>query len=299
MRERAVRVAVVVAAVFCIADWVLVEDLGFLGGTGTDPNSMIPIILLLAAGYLGLTRPAVLAAEQAGAAAPARPAAATGIAAARAWRAVGAVAAIAVVLTGTIPMAMASARPSAETIVATALNGTPGTVNYPAPGFALTDQHGRQVTLAGLRGRTVLLTFLDPVCTTDCPLTAQEFRDAGSLLGSRARQVELVAIVANPLYRSPAVVQAFDRQERLDQVPNWLYLTGSAAQLAETWKAYGFPVQLLSGGGMTGHGDIAYVIDPHGRTRLIIGTDPGPGTAATMSSFSTQLAQAARQVSGS
>ena len=26
-------------AVFCLADWVLIEDLGFFGGLGTDPNS--------------------------------------------------------------------------------------------------------------------------------------------------------------------------------------------------------------------------------------------------------------------
>jgi len=42
---------------------VLVEDLGFLGGLGTDPNSMIPFILLASGGYLALTRPAPLAAE--------------------------------------------------------------------------------------------------------------------------------------------------------------------------------------------------------------------------------------------
>jgi len=40
--------------VFCLADWVLIEDLGFFGGLGTDPNSMIPFILLFTAGYLGL-----------------------------------------------------------------------------------------------------------------------------------------------------------------------------------------------------------------------------------------------------
>ncbi len=52
---RLARIAVIGAAVFCLADWVLVEDLGFLGGQGTDPNSMIPLILLFTVGYLGLT----------------------------------------------------------------------------------------------------------------------------------------------------------------------------------------------------------------------------------------------------
>ena len=40
----------------CLADWVLVEDFGFFGGLGTDPNSMIPLALLGVAGYLALTR---------------------------------------------------------------------------------------------------------------------------------------------------------------------------------------------------------------------------------------------------
>ena len=44
--------AVLAAGVLsCLADvWVLVQDFGFLGGLGTDPNSMVPTILLLAAG---------------------------------------------------------------------------------------------------------------------------------------------------------------------------------------------------------------------------------------------------------
>ncbi len=46
----------IAAAVFCLADWVLVQDLGFLGGLGTDPNSMIPLLLLVACGYLAVTR---------------------------------------------------------------------------------------------------------------------------------------------------------------------------------------------------------------------------------------------------
>ena len=53
-RPRLVRYAVWFGIVFCLADWVLVQDLGFLGGLGTDPNSMIPLILLFSAGYLAL-----------------------------------------------------------------------------------------------------------------------------------------------------------------------------------------------------------------------------------------------------
>ena len=57
-------------------------------------------------------------------------------------------------------------------------------------------QHGRTVTLASLRGKVVLLTFLDDTCTTDCPLIAQEFRDAGQLLGADTRRCGLTALTA-------------------------------------------------------------------------------------------------------
>jgi len=59
----------------------------------------------------------------------------------------------------------------------------------------------------------VLLTFLDPVCVTDCPLIAQEFRQAGQLLGVSRQQVELVAVDVNPLYNELAYTRQFDQQE--------------------------------------------------------------------------------------
>ncbi|MFZ0167237.1 MAG: hypothetical protein WAL12_26930, partial [Trebonia sp.] len=76
---RLARIAVLAAAVFCLADWVLIEDLGFFGGVGTDPNSMIPLILLFTAGYLAMSpapqpEPAAAAtAEDAGPATDAQP----------------------------------------------------------------------------------------------------------------------------------------------------------------------------------------------------------------------------------
>ena len=68
-RRAVIRPALAAFLVFCLADWVLVEDFGFLGGLGTDPNSMLPMALLAAGGWLALTRPA----ERASAAEPAVP----------------------------------------------------------------------------------------------------------------------------------------------------------------------------------------------------------------------------------
>ena len=43
-----------IAVVLCLADWVFVQDLGFLGGLGTDPNSMVPQALILTGGLVAM-----------------------------------------------------------------------------------------------------------------------------------------------------------------------------------------------------------------------------------------------------
>ncbi|HEY7143114.1 MAG TPA: hypothetical protein VH637_02635, partial [Streptosporangiaceae bacterium] len=104
--------------------------------------------------------------------------------------------------------------------------------------------------------------------------------------------------VANPTYRSTAFTRAFDRQEGLTTVPNWVYLTGSLSQLGEVWRHYGVSVQNLPAGAMSAHNDLAVIIDPAGRIRQEMAADPGPGTSGTKSSFSVLLSQYARQALG-
>jgi cytochrome oxidase Cu insertion factor (SCO1/SenC/PrrC family) len=311
-RPRLIRPVLIGFIAVCLADWVLIEDLGFLGGLGTDPNSMIPMALLAVAGYLALARVPATAAEPAAAETPGaswqdrvrqardrvRPQAVRRSVAAASIQSVGSVGAIGLILLGAAPMAAAQASPVADTILAQAIDGSSAPENYPAAAFTLTDQNGRTVTLATLRGKVVLLTFLDDTCSTDCPLIAQEFRQAGQLLAADARQVALVAINYNPLYTQVSYIRAFDRQEGMDGVPNWLYLTGPRATLQQVWKAYGVPVDILPAGSMIGHGDYAFVIDQAGHLRQEFNFSPGPATASTKSSFAAELTDAARQFLG-
>jgi len=312
-RPRLIQPVLAGFTVLCLADWVLIEDLGFLGGLGTDPNSMIPFVLLAAAGYLALARMPAEAAEPAAAAAPGpgwrdrarlardrvRPHALRRSVATASIGSVASAGAIGLIVLGAAPMAVAQASPVADTILAESINGASAPVNFPAPAFTLTDQDGRAVTLASLRGKVVLLTFLDDTCSTDCPLIAQEFRQAGQLLSADTARVELVAINYNPLNTQVSYIQAFDRQEGLAGVPNWLYLTGSPAQLQQAWRRYGVPpAEILPAGSMVGHGDYAFVIDQAGHMRQELGFDTGPGTQATRSSFAAELTDAAQQLLG-
>jgi cytochrome oxidase Cu insertion factor (SCO1/SenC/PrrC family) len=312
-RPRLIRPVLAGFTVLCLADWVLVEDLGFLGGLGTDPNSMIPFVLLATAGYLAVARAPAAAAEPSAAAAPGpgwrdkarlvrdrvRPQAVRRSAAAANIQSVAAAGAFGLIILGAAPMAVAQASPVADTILAQSIDGPSTTVDSPAPAFSLTDQDGRTVTLASLRGKVVLLTFLDDTCSVDCPLIAQEFRQAGQLLSADTRRVELVAINYNPLDTQVSYIQAFDRQEGLTGVPNWLYLTGTLAQLQQVWRHYAIaPPEILPAGSMIGHGDYAFVIDQQGHMRQFLDFDTGPGTQATKSSFAAELTDATQQLLG-
>jgi cytochrome oxidase Cu insertion factor (SCO1/SenC/PrrC family) len=327
-RPRLVRPAMIVFAVLCAAVWVLVQDIGVFGGVGTDPNSMIPMFVVALAGYLALTPPALAAApvpepavpEPVAAAAdrpetppPAAPPPAAPTRPGKSWRqrlrpatlttqfahariaSVAAAGAIVMIAFGVVPLAAAQASSTASPILAESIDGASAPISAPAPGFTLTDQNGQTVSLAGLRGKTVLLTFLDPVCVTDCPLIAQEFREADEMLAAQSKQVVLVAINLNPLYDNVSYLRAFDQQEHLASIANWHYLTGSPRQLAVIWRDYGVASQTLPAGAMLGHSDAAFVISSAGRLVQEMDFTPGPGTTATVSSFATELVDAAHQ----
>ena len=343
LRPAVVRVGVIAGSVLCLATWVLVQDFGFFGGVGTDPNSMIPMLVVFTSGYLAMVRlPARSAAGTpvadepmvapppveslpvgvgvadggtVGHAAPAAAAAAADSPVADSpaspgqrllrlspsylVRSIAAVGAVAIVLVGAAPMALASTNPNADPIINAALNGSPNLVNSPAPGFTLVDQAGTAVTLHSLAGKAVVLTFLDPTCTSDCPLIAQELRVADAQLGADAAKVQMVAIVNNPLYTSPAATAAFDRQEGMGQLANWSFLTGPLPDLQQAWNSYGVQTAISPAGGMVAHSDLVFLIDGSGRLRVVLTSDPGgQGDAALHSSFSSTVVRQVRQLVG-
>jgi hypothetical protein len=53
-RAPVARAAALAAIALCVTDWVFVQDLGFFGGLGTDPNSMVPQALVLTAGLVAM-----------------------------------------------------------------------------------------------------------------------------------------------------------------------------------------------------------------------------------------------------
>jgi cytochrome oxidase Cu insertion factor (SCO1/SenC/PrrC family) len=259
---------------------------------------MLPTAAVVAAAWLAFTRSPPVVPDAASAGVRTLPLAAPPwwqVTPAAAIRLIAAAGAVAITAVGAAPLAGDALRPHADTIITTALDGPPQAIDAPAGAFDLVDQAGRPVSLTSLRGSTVAITFLDPVCTSDCPIIGREFAQTDHLLGDAAHTT-FVAVDINPRFTDPAYLRAFDAAEHLDTTPNWRYLTGSLPALQAVWKAYGAYVADTPGGGMVDHNDIAYVIGPDGRLRYELRTDPGSATAADQSSFAVTLAGAMRHV---
>ncbi|HET7354043.1 MAG TPA: SCO family protein, partial [Gaiellaceae bacterium] len=138
----------------------------------------------------------------------------------------------------------------------------PGThLSGAAPGFALTDQFGKRVSLASLRGKVVVLSFNDPKCTTICPLTTTALLRAKELLGPSASRVELVGVGANPKATGIKWVRAYSQAHRM--LHKWRFLTGTLPELKRVWRAYGIAAAVVNGS--IDHTPATYVIDSRGR----------------------------------
>jgi len=172
-----------------------------------------------------------------------------------------------------------------------AVGGFPMNGNL-APDFNLVDQFGHSVTLSSMRGREVVLAFIDSRCKTLCPLTAEIMYNAKKQLGSStASQVVLVAINANPVANSVAAVQSWSINHGM--LHQWLFLTGTAQQLQSVYHQYGLYDQVTSDGQVT-HDPAMYIIDASGRERLFFETFDS-NTASDLSSEEIGLEAGMRQ----
>jgi len=140
---------------------------------------------------------------------------------------------------------------------------------HQAPGFTLTDQAGKTISLSALRGKVVVLQFMDPHCTDICPIVSQEFVDAYHKLGPAARQVAFIAINVNQYHASVADMAAYSRQEALNTIPGWHFFTGPAPALKTAWRDYNIAVEAPNPDADIVHTSAVYFIDPQGREAFL------------------------------
>ena len=255
-RRRAAGVATATFCILALLVWIVIQDLGVMGGVATDVNSMPMWVVLVGAAWLLLRdAPPSGSSPDLGLDGPERRERSAAGAGAMAMTCFGAVLLLGVaVLSGSTADA------------AIAAGGQVSVIRGPAPAFDLTDAGGRAVSLSDFAGRVVVLSFIDPVCTSECPIEAQEMRIAASKLGPDV-PVSFVAINANPRFTSPSDLAAFNEAEGLTGWRNWTFLTGSPAQLRRVWDRYGVSVSTIGAGAMALHSEPVFIIDGRGQLR--------------------------------
>jgi protein SCO1/2 len=112
----------------------------------------------------------------------------------------------------------------------------------PPPGFALPEfaipaSSGAIVSSRELRGKVVLVTFLDSQCTEACPIIASQIaRALDSLEAAERAALAPLAISTDPGEDTPAAVRDFLRKNRAEG--RLRYLVAPVGQLRPVWDAF-------------------------------------------------------------
>jgi len=154
-----------------------------------------------------------------------------------------------------------------STQAASPFNGSEIVGSPVAPGFALHDQAGRLVKLSSQQGRIALVTFLYTHCADVCPAIAGQLNTAMRQLGPSGRDVRVFAISVDPKGDTAAAVRHFVAAHRL--LPQFRYLTGTAAQLEPVWASYHVASNPQKKSSAVDHSAYVILVDQKGVERTI------------------------------
>lgn len=167
-------------------------------------------------------------------------------------------------------------RPSHHTAMSAPQSAGPAAIwaagARPAPAFSLFDEGGDPISLASLRGRPVIVTFIDPLCRDYCPIEAQRLNDVASAFPQGSKPA-IVAVSVNIYGNARANLLLDERKWNL--TPEWRWAVGRSSVLARVWDDYHVQVLATSKkvAGVTvhriGHTEAAYVIDANGFERAL------------------------------
>jgi protein SCO1 len=113
------------------------------------------------------------------------------------------------------------------------------------PDFAFTDQTGRPVRAADLRGRVQVANFIFTRCPTVCPTTTLKMQRLGERTARHADAINLVSFSVDPEHDKPPVLAAFAARYRADP-KRWKFLTGPPATVRSAVE-HGFRIAVERG----------------------------------------------------
>jgi protein SCO1/2 len=147
--------------------------------------------------------------------------------------------------------------------------------NYPrgtgaAPDFALTDQHGRAISLAAFAGRPVVVTFVFGHCQTMCPVIVHTLKRASAAGASFAT----VLITVDPWRDTPSALPGI--AGRWELPPDFHVLSSPVvSDVQRVADAYGVKIERNERSGDVVHPGLVFVVDPRGRLVYTF-NDPPP-----------------------
>jgi protein SCO1 len=139
-------------------------------------------------------------------------------------------------------------------------------LNDAAPALSLTDQSGRQVTLADFRGRPVLVSFAFAHCPTVCPLIVSDVLTARARLEDDGPAVLLITL--DPWRDTPSRLPAIARQWSLPGDAH--VLSGAPDDVERTLNAWRVPRVRNMKTGDIAHPSLVYVVNGDGRITYVV-----------------------------
>jgi protein SCO1/2 len=156
-----------------------------------------------------------------------------------------------------------------------------------APPIDLTDQYGKKIDLAKLKGKSVLVAFLYTHCTDLCPIVAGKIHTAYAQIPQAERPLFL-AVSVDPARDTPASAAYFNKRHRTTGEIDWLL--GSKPELEKVWKAWGVkPERDAAEPEEIEHGAEIFAVDPQGQIRALYSPTFKPELLAKGSKTLAQL----------
>ena len=162
------------------------------------------------------------------------------------------------------------------------------------PDFTLTNQLGRPISLADLRGQVWVANLIFTRCPGPCPVMTRRLAEVQSALPAAA-PVKLVSLTSDPEFDTPAVLQRFAAKFGADP-SRWNFLTGpkpairnlavdglKLAMVETDPKERVIPEDLFV------HSTLFIVVDKQGRMRQVVQGLEDPAVTETLAAIHALL----------
>jgi protein SCO1/2 len=133
-------------------------------------------------------------------------------------------------LTGYPSAAGAATQPASQQASADSTNYLPDVI--------LTNQYGKPVSLASLKGKPLLVSFIHTSCKGVCELMTAKMKDVADDLGANGTKVTMVSISTDPDDDTPAQLMAYAKKEDVAN-DGFVFLTGKPAAVKQVLAVYG------------------------------------------------------------